>query len=289
MRLYPCLMLGMLVLQAHAAEPKTAEPAKPDAPASVSAKNYSADLTQLYRESRLEDPRVLAAYARSEAGKEHEREAFGSLLPQLSANAGRNRIHQTNEIVRQSYNSENYSVGLSQVIYNKATWENYQRYKSLAKQSVFEGDEAQAEATVDLAQRYFAALAADDELELVQAELRATQKNLDRVNALYAKRLAMITDKLDIQARVDSLVAQEVDAKNQVSLSRAALSEIVGRPVREKLSRVRDDVSLKVSDQSLEKWVELAQVDNPSIKANQNAVEAAEAGVRGGKVGTIRR
>ena len=67
MRLFPCLMLGMLVLQAHAAEPKTAEPSTPKPPLkSVSAKDYSADLMQLYRESRLEDPRVLKARVRIE-------------------------------------------------------------------------------------------------------------------------------------------------------------------------------------------------------------------------------
>jgi outer membrane protein len=278
--------MAMLAAQASAAEPKTAEPAKPKpAPTSVSAKEYSADLMQLYRESRLEDPRVLAAYARTEAGKEHENEAFGSLLPQISANAGANRIKQVNEQVNQIYNSENYSIGLSQVLYNKATWENYQKYKSMAKQALSEADEAQAEATVDLAQRYFAALAADDELELVQAERRATQKNLDRVSALYEKHYAMVTDVLDLKARVDSLAAQEVDARNQIRLSRAALSEIVGRPVTEKLSRVRNDVELKVSDETLESWVRLAQADNPSIKANLSALEAAEAGVRGGKGG----
>ena len=285
-RVLTCLAMAMLAAQASAAEPKTAEPAKPKpAPTSVSAKEYSADLMQLYRESRLEDPRVLAAYARTEAGKEHENEAFGSLLPQISANAGANRIKQVNEQVNQIYNSENYSIGLSQVLYNKATWENYQKYKSMAKQALSEADEAQAEATVDLAQRYFAALAADDELELVQAERRATQKNLDRVSALYEKHYAMVTDVLDLKARVDSLAAQEVDARNQIRLSRAALSEIVGRPVTEKLSRVRNDVELKVSDESLESWVRLAQADNPSIKANLSALEAAEAGVRGGKGG----
>lgn len=285
-RVLTCLAMAMLAAQASAAEPKTAEPAKPKpAPTSVSAKEYSADLMQLYRESRLEDPRVLAAYARTEAGKEHENEAFGSLLPQISANAGANRIKQVNEQVNQIYNSENYSIGLSQVLYNKATWENYQKYKSMAKQALSEADEAQAEATVDLAQRYFAALAADDELELVQAERRATQKNLDRVSALYEKHYAMVTDVLDLKARVDSLAAQEVDARNQIRLSRAALSEIVGRPVTEKLSRVRNDVELKVSDETLESWVRLAQADNPSIKANLSALEAAEAGVRGGKGG----
>lgn len=286
MRLFPCLMLGMLALQVNAAEPKTAEPSTPKpAPTSVSAKDYSADLVQLYREARLEDPRVLSAYARQQAGAEHQREAFGSLLPQLSANAGANRIKQVNEQVNQVYNSQNYSLTLSQVIYNKAAWENFQKYKSLAKQSISESDEAQAEATVDLAQRYFTALAADDELELVQAERRATQKNLDQVSALYDKQYAMITDVLDLKARVDSLAAQEVDARNQVSLSRAALSEIVGRPVTEKLSRVRDDVELKVSAESLESWVKMGVAENPSIKANQSAVEAAEAALRGGKGG----
>nr|WP_224795745.1 TolC family outer membrane protein [Pseudomonas fluorescens] len=274
----------MLALQVHAAEPKTTEPATP-APSSVSAKDYSVDLMQLYREARLEDPRVLAAYARTEAGKEHQREAFGSLLPQVTANAGANRIKQSNALISQVYNSENYSIGLSQVLYNKAAWENYKKYKSLAKQALSESDEAQAEATVDLAQRYFAALAADDELELVQAERRATQKNLDRVSALYEKKYAMVTDVLDLKARVDALIAQEVDARNQVSLSRAALSEIVGRPVKEKLSRVRNDVQLKVSEESLDSWVELAQTQNPTIKATQSAVEASEAALREGKGG----
>jgi outer membrane protein len=285
-RLFPCLMLGMLTLQANAAEPKTAEPSTPKpAPTSVSAKDYSADLVQLYREARLEDPRILAAYAREQAGREHQREAFGSLLPQLAANAGANRIKQVNESINQIYNSQNYSLTLSQVIYNKAAWENFQKYKSLSKQAVSETEEAQAEATVDLAQRYFTALAADDELELVQAERRATQKNLDQVSALYDKQYAKVTDLLDLKARVDSLAAQEVDARNQVSLSRSALSEIIGRPVTEKLSRVRNDVELKVSNESLESWVNLGVAENPSIKANLSAVEAAEAGLRGGKGG----
>ena len=284
--LFPCVMLGMLALQAQAAEPKTATPSTPKPPpASVSAKEYSADLMSLYRESRLEDPRVLASYARAQASKEHAREAFGSLLPQISANAGGNRIKQSNQLTDQIYNSENYSLNLSQVLYNKAAWENYQKQKLTIKQTESETVEAQAEATVDLAQRYFAALAADDELELIQAERRATQKNLDRVSALYEKKFAMITDVLDLRARVDSLAAQEVDGRNQVRLSRAALSEIVGRPVTEKLSRIRTDVELKVSDESLETWVQQAIQDNPSLKSTISAVDVANAAVRGGKGG----
>ena len=283
--LFPYLMLVMLSLQAQAAETKNGEPTTSKGTSSVSAKNYSTDLMSLYRESRLEDPRVLASYARAQASKERAREAFGSLLPQISANAGRNRIKQVNDTTDQVYNNENYSLSLSQAIYNKAAWENYQKFKLAIKQTEAETSEAQAEATVDLAQRYFAALAADDELELIEAERRATQKNLDRVSALYEKKYAMITDVLDLRARVDTLAAQAVEGLNQVRLSRAALSEIVGRPVTEKLSRIRSDLELKVSDESLETWVQQAMQDSPLLKSAISAVEVANAAVRGGKGG----
>jgi outer membrane protein len=240
---------------------------------------------QLYREARLEDPRILASYARAQAGKEHQREALGSLLPQVSLNAGTNRIHQESDLVQRSYDSENYSLVLRQYLYNKAAWENYQKFKSLAKQSESEALEAQTEATVDLAQRYFAALAAEDELELVRAERQTTQKSLDRVNALYEKQLAMITDQLDLKARVDLLAAQELDARNQASISREALAEIVGRPVKEKLNRIRDDVQLRGSEQSLEAWVREGIAQNPALKANESGVEAAGAALRSGKGG----
>ncbi|MGV8864873.1 MAG: TolC family outer membrane protein [Pseudomonas sp.] len=280
--MFPCLLLGVLALQVNAAEPKIAAPTTPGG---VSIKEYSTDLMSLYRESRLEDPRVLAAYARAKAGKEHANEAFGSLLPQITAQAGANRIKQSNILSSQVYDSENYSVSLSQVLFNVAAWENYQKQKNAAKQAQSESEEAQAEATVDLAQRYFAALAADDELELTQAELRATKKNLDRVSALYEKKYAMITDLLDLRARVDVLVAQEVDGRNQVQVTRAALSEIVGRAVKEKLSRIRNDVQLKVSDESLETWVNQAVIENPSLKSTVSGVDVANSALREGRGG----
>ena len=281
MRASAVLLGGLLMLAAGAALAQT--PAA--TPNGVSASTFSTDLMQLYREARLEDPRILASFAQAQAGREHQREAMGALFPQVSMNAGTNRIHQENDLVQQSYDSESYSLVLRQYLYNKVAWENYQKFKSLARQSESEALEAQAEATVELARRYFTALAAEDELELVRAERRTTQKSLDRVNALYEKQLALITDQLDLKARVDLLAAQELDARNQASISREALAEIVGRPVKEKLNRIRDDVQLRVSAQSLETWVREGMALNPALKANESGVEAAGAALRSGKGG----
>ncbi len=275
MRILICFILMLLTL------PLRAEPA-----GSVNASTYATDLMSLYREARLEDPRVLAAYARAQGGQARQREALGGLLPQLSASSSFNRTKYDNHTGDPAlYNNERYVLSLTQYIYNKAAWENYQKYKSLARQGEFQAVEAQAEATVDLAQRYFVALASDDELELVIAERRATQKNLDRVNALYDRKLAMITDVLDLKARVDALAAQEVEARNQVRLSREDLSELVGRPVTEKLSRIREDVLLTVPGEGLDVWIDRAVAANPALKARQSALDAAEAAVREGKGG----
>lgn len=278
MRLLPVALFSLVALQVHAA---THEP-----PArSVAASTYALDLLSLYKESRLQDPRIIAANAHARSAAEQQRAALGSLLPQVSANGSYNRILRKEDAEREIYDSQSYSLSLSQYIYNKQAWEDWQKSKSVTRQKGSEAEEALAESTVDLAQRYFTALAADDQLELIMAERRATQKNLDQVNALYARQMAKITDQLEIQARVDNLAAQEVDARNQVRLSRAALSELIGRTVSEPLSRIRDDVAFQAPLDSLDSWIEVALAANPALKAKQSNLEAAQAAVRGGKGG----
>lgn len=280
LRLLPGVMMCIVAWQAVAVEGKGAVGEQPKG---VSASTYALDLSGLYREARLEDPRVLAAYARARSAGEQQRAALGSLLPQVSANANSSRILRENEISRDLYNTETYSLSLTQYLYNKPAWERYQKSKSVKDQKGHEAEDALAEATVDLAKRYFVALAADDELELVQAERRATQKNLDRVSSMFERQMAKITDKLDMQARVDFLLAQEVEARNQVQVSREALAEIVGRPITEPLSRVRSDVALQAPTRPLQNWVTQAVETNPLLKSYQSGAEAANAAVREGK------
>lgn len=282
-RLLPGVMLSILALQAVGAEPLVPNDVPPKPP--VSASTYALDLAGLYREARLEDPRVLAAYARARSASEQQREALGGLLPQLSAQSNFNRILRKDDAAREIYDNKSYSLSLTQYLYNKTAWEGWQKAKSVTAQKGAQAEDSHAEATVDLAKRYFIALAADDELELVQAERRATQKNLDRINMLYERQMAKITDQLDLKARVDALAAQEVDARNQVQVSREALSEIVGRRIDERLSRVRNDVALQAPTAPLANFVSQAMDANPLLKAYQSGAEAADAAVREGKGG----
>ncbi|MGV8844573.1 MAG: TolC family outer membrane protein [Pseudomonas sp.] len=243
------------------------------------------DLWQLFKEAEQEDPRVLAALARSESGEWRERESFGQLLPQLSANSAFNRSLQDNQFVRERYSGERYGLMLSQTLYDAESWHNYRRYGELAKQQKAEYEVVQEEATIDLIERYFIALAAEDELELVSAELRATSRNLDRINSLYGRQLAVITDVLEISARVDALKAVEIEARNAVAVSREGLSELVGRQITERLKRIGSQAEFFLPEHKREFWVAQAADSSPVLKARRSAVDAAQAALRQAKGG----
>lgn len=248
--------------------------------AAVPSDEQVVDLWQLFQEAELEDPRVLAGRARSEGGALREREAFGQLLPQLSASSTLNRTAQDNAATRQIYNGERYALTLSQVIYDAQTWHNYRRYSELAKQQDAEYAITQEEATLDLIERYFTALAAEDELALVSAELRATERNLARVNSLYERQLAMITDVLEVSARVDSLKSREIEARNTVEVGREALSEMIGREITERLKRVGEQVVFLPPEYDREYWVQQAMTQSPVLQARNRAVSAAQAALQ---------
>lgn len=245
------------------------------------------DLWQLFQETVLEDPRILAAQARNQGSQWRQREAFGQLLPQISANGSFNRSQQETELESQLYNGERYMLGLSQTLYDPKIWHNYRRFSELARQQTAEYEATREEATVDLIERYFRALAAEDELALVEAELRATQLNLERVNSLYDRQLAMITDVLEISARVDALKAAEIKARNDVEISREALSELVGRPIHGRLKRIGAQASFHMPAQASGYWEQQAMTSNPLLQARQKAVDAAQAALRQAKAGHL--
>lgn len=245
------------------------------------------DLWQLFQEAVLEDPRILAAQARNQGSQWRQREAFGQLLPQISANGSFNRSQQETELESQLYNGERYMLGLSQTLYDPKIWHNYRRFSELARQQTAEYEATREEATVDLIERYFRALAAEDELALVEAELRATQLNLERVNSLYDRQLAMITDVLEISARVDALKAAEIKARNDVEISREALSELVGRPIHGRLKRISAQASFHMPAQASGYWEQQAMASNPLLQARQKAVDAAQAALRQAKAGHL--
>ncbi|WP_416740219.1 TolC family outer membrane protein [Pseudomonas sp. NFX71] len=257
----------------------------------MAAEAYSnyVDLWQLQQEARGADPRILKAQAQVRSGEGRQREALGRMLPQLNANGSVNRSRRDDDLSRTEYNGKRASLALNQVIYDPQSWRSYQKFSELAQQSQFESADAQVLSSIDLSDRYFTVLAAEDELSLVRRELDATRHNLKRVESLFQRQMVTVTDPLEIQARVDTLEADEIEAANKVAISREAISELVGRDVQEPLKRIGENPAFSLPAQAEAYWVQTALESNPALKAREHSVNAAEATIREAKAGHLPR
>ncbi|WP_369987722.1 TolC family protein [Pseudomonas xanthosomatis] len=247
----------------------------------------SIDLWQLQQEAASADPRVLRAQAVVRSGEGREREALGQMLPQISASGSINRSRRDDDLGRTEYNGKRAVVSLNQAIYDPQVWRSYQKFRQLTRQRDFEAEDTRIQASIDLAERYFAVLAAEDELALVRAELDATQTDNKRLKALLAHSMATTQDSQAMQARVDNLVADEIEAANRVAVAREAISELVGRDVQEPLKRIASNATYTLPAQSRDYWEQTALRENPGIKARERSLDAAQAAISEAKAGHL--
>ncbi|MCV6590011.1 MAG: TolC family outer membrane protein [Marinobacterium sp.] len=253
----------------------------------VAGQAQAAGLMELYKETLESDPRLAVAAAEVTASDAQSRQALANLLPQVSMTAQltENKRHPMNG--DNTYNGEKYVLSLSQSVYDRSRWANKERYEHLAEQRVMEYEDTRAGTALDLLQRYTDVLAAQDNLELIEAEQEATSQQLAQLRSRYRRQLAVLTDVLDVEARLDGIKAQLIVAQNDVSIAREALAELVGREVNESLNGFTRRIAYAEDGRDLNNWVQLAVKNSPALMALAAEIDAGRAYVRETRAGHL--
>lgn len=240
------------------------------------------DLRTLSDRARLNDPRMISADAIERRADFREKEAFSRLLPQVSADARVTRTNYDGGRVTDEYTGHRYAINLTQVLFDRAVWQGYQRNRALSLQQFEDAQERRNIAAVDLVQRYFEVLAAEDGLALVREEQRVISQNLSRIESLFERQMVPVTDLLEVNARKDRLRSEEIQASNAVELARESLSELVGQEIFSPLKRLNLDLDItQLFDlKSLDYWQEAALAGNPYLQSKFAETQASLAGYR---------
>ena len=244
--------------------------------------SYFLDLSTLSDRARLNDPRVISADAIERRAEFREREAFSRLLPQVSADARVTRTNYDGGRVTDEYTGHRYAVNLSQVLFDRAVWQGYQRNRALSLQQFEDAQERRNIAAVDLVQRYFGVLAAEDGLALVREEQKVVNENLNRIKSLFERQMVSVTDLLEVIARKDRLRSEELQASNEVELARESLSELVGQEIYSPIKRLDIDVDITTifDFKDLDYWQNAALTKNPYLQSKFAETQASIAGYR---------
>lgn len=225
-------------------------------------------------------PRLRIAEERWSINTSRKKAYTGQLLPQINANGSisDNTQEQSARDITNKYRGERYSVQLTQVLFN---WSAFARR---SKASLLE-DQAEAEyyaelawLLADVADKYFAVLAAEDAVSSIDSEFSAMSNQLAQIQRLYDLQSAQITDLYATQARLASVQAEQLDLISQLALTREQLRALTGVNVGP-LFRLDEDITVPPIQDSVNDWLNRARSGNMQIRARQYAVEAAEKGI----------
>lgn len=244
-------------------------------------------LYDLYQETLQADPRLSISQSETIVGEARYDQATAQLLPQVTL--GGSWTANSREVVptrsKDSYNGEKYNLYIRQQVVDFAKWHNRSRYKHLADSSSARRDQTSVEVKVDLLERYLDALSAQDSLELIVAEKKATDKQLQLLKSRYEKQLAILTDVLEVEARLDGIKADEIAAQAKVEIAFELLSELVNRPVVGPIPGLKEVIVLDDELATLDEWSDLAVKNNAGLLALHKEMQAAQSGLREAKAG----
>ena len=220
-------------------------------------------------------PRLRIAEQNLNIGAARRSAATGQLLPQIRANASLSDNTRIQSGQETSFDGNRYSVQLTQVLFN---WQAF----AARAQAVLREDQAEqlyyselAILLTDVAEKFFDTLQARDALDSIASEYEAVSNQLQQIESLYERQLAQITDLYQAQASLASVEAQQIQLESRLDIQLEALRSVSGIEPGE-LFRLAEEATVPPLENNLHYWVDQAEKNNHSIKAQRLAFEASK-------------
>ena len=244
--------------------------------AALSPAAHSADLVQAWRDAVTHDAVLAGSLASLEAARERVQQARATLLPQASATGQVSRQTAENNILpRRDFTAQSFGVTMTVPLIRLQNAEAWEQSKLQASISEAQVEQARQDLMVRVAQAYFDVLAAQDNLATIRAQKAAISEQLASAKRNFEVGTATVTDQQEAQARYDLTAAQELASENDLTVKRAALSLLTGKPAGEMKALPRG-VGLRDPEPAVEsKWTESARTDNLLVQQATLAVEVS--------------
>lgn len=286
------------------AEPKAPAVRLAQAGAPVAAPNAAAapasaplTLAQAYRLALEQDAQLAAARAATEARRERLPQARAQLLPNISANAARNKNNlestQPNVLgqpvtTEQRYISSSQALVVKQPLFRPVEMADYRQAKAQVEDANALLEKEVQNLAVRVTTAYLQALLAQEQLALVLAQKSAYTTQLDAARKAMAAGAGTRTDIDEARARLDMAVAQELEARQNQGFTLRQLQTLVNQPVTElaQLDAQRLPLVPPVPSR-LEEWVARAEQQSPEIRSLQAQREAARHEVSKARAGHL--
>lgn len=243
------------------------------------------NLLDIYRQAELKDTHFQKVQVSRQAVSEASAQADAkALLPSIQLNANVDGVFQNIDLgknaIGQSGNNDfmngGYTLKLTQPIYHPDRYVALTQAGLRVEQADIEIALARQELMLRVAERYFAVLMAQDDIEFVLAQKKAMGQQLEQIQQRFAAGDIAITDVPEAQAGYDRVLADEIEAVNRLDDAREALREVTAEDYASLAALARDIPLVRPDPENENRWIERALEQNPRIAAAARAVEIAQ-------------
>lgn len=186
------------------------------------------NLMQVYQQARLSNPELRKSAADRDAAFEKINEARSPLLPQLGLGADYTYSNGYRDANGIDSNATSASLQLTQTLFDMSKWRALTlQEKSAGIQDVtFQTD--QQTLILNTATAYFNVLSAIDALSFTEAQKQAIYRQLDQTTQRFNVGLVAITDVQNARSQYDTVLADEVTARNNLDNAVETLRQVTG-------------------------------------------------------------
>jgi outer membrane protein len=243
---------------------------------------HAENIVDIYQIALSADPTLQAAQAALESGEQAVPIAIARMLPTFSGAASTTghddrspsfSLYGTSSSTK--YNTNTYSLSLTQPILHREHWALLNQAKHNKYLALATYESAVQDLILRVAERYFAVLAAEDDLSFAIGQRKAFDRQLEQTQQRFDVGLIAITDVHEARARRDDAAAKEIAARNELADRYEQLREITGIP-NHQLARVKNVIDLiQPTPNNLESWVDISNAQNLDLEiAKQRALVA---------------
>lgn len=257
---------------------------------------FGMDLMQAYKLALENDRQLRAAQAQYTAGVEALPQAQSRLYPSLALINSRLSVSQDRkdgdtQFPNQRYPSKSDSLSLRQPIYNPRLWALKDQAVATVASASASLDGEQQNLAVRLTESYLSVLSARERDALVRSQIKLTESRLLSAQKSFSVGIGIRTDIDEIQAQLDILQAQALQATHTIFTATSELEMLTGKPIERFFVINKQTFQPEQIDPgSLDKWLTNALSRNNDVRyrtAQRDALVAALASVHAEDLPTL--
>ncbi|MEQ4450462.1 outer membrane channel protein TolC [Kosakonia sacchari] len=193
-----------------------------------SAMSQAENLLQVYQQARLSNPDLRKSAADRDAAFEKINEARSPLLPQLGLGADYDYSNGYRDSKGVNSNVTSASLQLTQTIFDMSKWRALTLQEKTAGIQDVTWQTDQQRLILNTATAYFNVLSAIDTLSYTEAQKQSIYRQLDQTTQRFNVGLVAITDVQNARSQYDTVLANEVTARNNLDNMVEALRQVTG-------------------------------------------------------------